>query len=398
MSSFFKKIRFFISIVTFVMSCPNVFAEPTGPSLKEASQAPLPVVQKQSSYFPATLWQVSELSENVISADFGDVDGSSGGEILLLTQNKLMVYRAVGQSAQKLREVKAKAKEKFIRVSFWPKHRLVLVNGYDGTQVISTVALWDGKNFKRVQTLPGLLSVAQARESDKKVYYQESYDFWKPSAYVVPMSWNGKKFVKAKGGKSVKLKKSDGRVPHLWNVGLREDGEWLALSQNGQVSVYDRDGKRDYKSGLRYGGAVLEVETSTKDPLGVAMSQSLGIMPRVEAMPESPEWFVVKNFSTIPGDIVSLPTVRHSQFFRLNWMNSALQETFSSSKFDGIMSDVKVIDYFQDGIADEVMLVLNHRKSKVAGARGEKSSVVVLETRRRSLLPVEENPPIIDSH
>lgn len=325
-------------------------------------------------------WQSAEIDGPVYGSTLADVNGDGARDVVTVLRKRAVVHSlAVDGSLMPLVTVAAGVGEDFHRVFAGdfnrdgeieilldgfarekPFARLVAIRG--GQQVVTqefkalvTPLFWQGEERLFSQTMRGRGEWAQ--------FF--SLLEWQGTAYQT--SQNGIRIAEGVGSNSVSL---------FAVTGL---GDKLAiLMDDGFLVVTDASGKKIWRSGLRYGGALDTLSFEDKDPLGMKRVEELPVMPRLGVLRGGSALVVPKNLGFLPAAIGAFSNMRAAQYSVLEWTEGGFQERKASPNYDGAISDVEVVDNDGDGIKNEILLTLWSRKGGVLETSQPKKSLLTV--------------------
>ena len=367
---------------------------------------------QSQTHFSEAIWESPRIKQALISIGWGDVDGDGQKQWVFLKKNQLVVNDA---GLRPLIKRNATASESFhrLQVGDWDGDGRddILLSGFRNGQIFTEWLQFQGRKQKlKKRQSWGLAVVAmqtwqtpesspywpQPKEDDsenKKIkkkkedvepkpikrlswqlWSQSHRGRWAWSNEVIRWEWDGTKFVKGQ-----KLKWSGGvgkNKAALWHL-IRGQNHWGALSLTGNLSVHKANGKKVWRSGMRYGGALDWVEYQGKSSLlGVEQQDRFPVQPRMLYHPYHRELIVIKNEGFVGNVVGKFPNMKAVQLVHLQWVGDLLRESSSSPRIDGAITDMSLIDYDGDGWINELAVVLWLRKNSVLGTDNQRQAII----------------------
>lgn len=330
--------------------------------------------------FPETTWESTPMPGVLYSAAVGLCPERC---IVLLYKDKVVLMR-LGKSSEDLSlmtEVKSKPTESFHRVHLGDFDNDgttdILINGFRNERAFSRWFNWqDGRLVKRQDFTATVMPLWW--QGKMRLFSQTLRGRGEWSQTLKEVSPGTKGNPKKSGLIELRLAKGLGSNP-IGLFALQSIGEHLvSLSEEGLLTLSDGSGKRLWRSGLKYGGAVDRIAFEGRDPTGVKQDQILTLPPRLATHPESAMLYVAKNSGFLPAAIGAFPDMKAAEYVKLKATGNGLQETFVSRRFDGAISDLNLVDFDGDGHENEVLIVLWVRAGGLLESSQPVSSRVVV--------------------
>lgn len=259
---------------------PSATAQPKGtePSPGKTTSAPVPISLKGFIINPLSpqiivnaggfdltgIWRSSILPYALIDMAFGDLDGDGRTETVIISKNRLYIYRYAQEKFELIKEIPGDRWDNFIAVDVadihGTGHPQIFITNYRSDGVQSLTLAWDKGEYKkiarnipyhfRVHDLPGRGTVLLGQ----KAYGAEAFD-----SKIYILSWKDGKYVQVEH-----LKVPEGlTVFNFVYTDLNKDGsqEILYLNSDNRLNVLSAKGQLEYSSSEFYGGTVNFVDS-----------------------------------------------------------------------------------------------------------------------------------------
>lgn len=368
---------------------------------------------RAGGYVPEALWESEPVSGAVLSVTLGDLDADGRANLLVLDEQKLVVYAGL-DFAHLQATLPAKKHRRFHRV--WACDvdgdgvSEILINGFQNDSVFSTLYRFQSGDFKLWQDFEGQIVVPWGGAIPLIV--QDQKGRWAWSRDLQALQWNQDHFEQ---GQKLKLKGGGvgwQRVSLFDLAGL--EGNLVISHGDGTLEIV-QEGKSLWRSGLKYGGAVDGIVFESRDPMGMLREERFGIAPRLlvrelfekimpspKAIPDLPpkksrsksnpeiqkiepvfvprghEVLVPRNDGFLEGVIGKFPRMKSAEIVQLEWSGKILHEKAISRRFDGAISDMAVLDFDGDGLKNEVLFSLWIREGGMLESMAPKKSVLAV--------------------
>ena len=330
--------------------------------------------------FPETTWESAPMSGALYSAAAGLCPERC---LALVYKDKIALMR-IGKRSEVLSpmaEVNAEATESFHRVHLGDFDADgvtdILVNGFQEERVFSRWFNWqDGHLVKKQDFVATVMPLWW--QGKMRLFSQTLRGRGEWSQTLKEISLDAKSAPKKSERIRLRLATGIGSNP----IGLfalqSMDERLVSLSEEGILILSDGLGKRLWRSGLKYGGAVDRIALEGRDPMGVKQDQILMLPPRLAYHAHSAALYVAKNSGFLPAAIGAFPDMKATEYVVLKATTNGLQETFVSRRFDGAISDLNLVDFDGDGRKNEVLIVLWIRTGGLLESAQPVSSRVVV--------------------
>lgn len=315
---------------------------------------------RAGSVFSDAVWQSSEIDGATLGSAMADVNGDGGRDIVTLSRKRAVVFSlAMDGSLAPFATIPSEEGEEFYRVFAGDFNRdgqaEILLNGFAREQPFSRiVAVRDGQPVA-LQQFPSLVAPL-LWQGEERLFSQTMRGRGEWGQVLSILEWQNGSYRLSQSG--IRIASGVGTNPiSLFSVtGL---GDKLAiLTDDGFLVVTDDAGKKIWRSGLRYGGALDMVVFEGKDPLGMKRKAELQIAPRLAVLRGGNVIVVPKNVGILPAAVGAFSGTKAAQYSVLEWTEGGFQEREASPKYDGAISDVQAADYDGDGIENEILLTL----------------------------------------
>lgn len=374
------------------------------------------------AYVPDALWEGELVSGAVLSVAVGDVDGDGRGNLVVLDEQKAVVYASLDVLGA-LATLTAKKHRQFHRV--WVADvdgdgiAEVLINGFQNDSIFSTLYRVQDGDFKLWQDFYGKIVIPWGNSPPTSLPYtqrggddllsQDQKGRWAWSQVLSGLHWNKDQFEETQ---KLRLKNGVGwqRVSLFDVAGL--EGH-LVINRNDGTLELAKDGKALWRSGMKYGGAVDAIKFNSRDPMGIVREERFGIAPRLLArtvvekimpitkaipdlphknrktslpeevpqpvlMPRGSELIAVRNDGFLEGVIGKFARMKSAEIVQLEWTGKILHEKQVSRRFDGAISDMAVLDFDGDGLKNEILVSFWVRQGGMLETMAPKKSVLAV--------------------
>ena len=326
----------------------------------------------------APFWKSQELDMRIRGLALGDVDGDGKIETVVISSQKLLVYRMEGRRFYGLDEIEGKGHQQFIALDAADINQnkraeiFVTVLNSNTNGLESFVLEWDGsrlttiseseKWYFRVQNDPkrGPLLFGQKRSPSS---------LFRPSVHE--LSWSDNTYVSRK----------EVRLPGKINIFefsrgnlLNDNSEaTLILDEENHLRIY-RNGQQRWKSDGLYSGSEHYLEHGDD-------SEKLTYLPHRLLLTDLngdgiTEVILVNNQGTTGRYFKRYRRYSSGHFESLSWDGLGLSPGWQTHKLSGYISDYAVQDIDNDGRPELVAAVVSQRGNLIRRAR---SSVIAFD-------------------
>jgi TolB-like protein len=329
------------------------------------SGSPFAASEESAREFSPQFWKSAayKLAFNGIS--LGDVDGDGKIETVLITADKVMVYRYEQQRFYPVSEYEPDSKGINIGVD------VADINGNGIPEVIVTrltltrkilvsYALeWDGKAFRRiVDNAAWYFRVVELPDRGKVLFGQEPR-FGSPfKGAIFEMAWRNGQY---EPDTPVRVS-TEANVLGLTIGQIVKDqkGSMAAYDSGDHIRVFDEAGKEEWKSSERYGGSTLYTLGNTND-VGQTERPIYVPMRLVTLKPDKDgksQVLAVRNFDIADRKLETFRSFSEAQVIGFGWDGLGLQPEWRTRKLTGCIRDFAIGDFDNDGQMEMVCALI----------------------------------------
>ncbi len=328
-------------------------------------------------------WKSASFKQLFNGIALGDVDGDGKIETLILTPDKILVFRYDQQRFHKVAEIADVSGKYGVGID------VADINGNGTPEIFVTsmpmsrkmmnsfVIEWDGKAFRtiadnlsyffRVVDLParGRLLIGQEHRSGSPFTGRISEMIWRNGRYEPDTE------VRAGASNALGLTIADALEKGTENA--------VAYDSLDHIRVFDPAGQQLWKSADRYGGSTLyysgnitdqgEMENPIFLPMRLLTSRS--------AKEQKTVVLAVKNFDIAGRKLEKFRSYNESQVISFFWDGLGLSPEWKTRKLSGYIRDFAVGDFNNDG-ADEIVCAIILEEGRVITTT-PKSTVIAFE-------------------
>ncbi|MDP2646937.1 MAG: CsgG/HfaB family protein [Desulfobacterales bacterium] len=307
----------------------------------------------------------------------GDLDGDNKTETVLLTENKIFIYRFQDGQMLQLKEIDGKPHLKFFSVDvadIKPDGRaeiFVSVMNTVANNLESFVLEWNGNDFALLASNENWFFKTLNLPKRGTVLFGQRKgltELYGPG--VFELSWNGRQY----------SQQSKIYLPNGVNIFNFSLGNFLArateslviLDSSDYLGIFSLTGKKEWVSDQKFGGnekylASPFVEDAEKD----RGSETLHYLPQRLLVVDLNrdginEVIVVKNDSFTGRVLDRYRQFNKTQFEALSWNGQNLQANWNTREMSGYISDYAIGDLDNDGRMDLVAANVSGRESLLA--------------------------------
>ncbi len=341
------------------------------------------VSEEGGRVFSPQFWKSASFKQLFNGIALGDVDGDGKTETLILTPDKILVFRYDQQRFQQVAEIADFSGKYCIGID------VADINGNGTPEIFVTsmpvsrrmmnsfVVEWDGKAFRtiadnlsyffRVVDLParGKLLIGQEHRSGNPFAGRISEMIWRNGRYEPDTE------VRAGATNALGLTIADALEKGTENA--------VAYDSLDHIRVFDPAGQQLWKSADRYGGSSLfysgnitdqgEIENPIYLPMRLLTSRS--------AKDDKTVVMAVKNFDIAGRKLEKFRSYNESQVISFFWDGLGLSPEWKTRKISGYMRDFAVGDFNNDGAEEIVCAVILEEGRMITTT--PKSTVIAFE-------------------
>jgi hypothetical protein len=344
--------------------------------------SPSPFVITRQSGETAGFWKSRNLKIELKGLALGDVDGDGRIETILITNQKIFVYRSENKKFLKIKEISGERHQQFVAVDAADIKKdgraeiFVTCLNTNSNTLESFVLEWAGQDFVtvakdqnwyyRVQTDPELGPVLLGQKrGHADLFTKGIYEIaWSQGGYVA-QSTTG-----LRGAKSV-FGFARGDLMHNGSQMV------LALDAEDYLRLYTPSGSQEWKSDERYGGSENFLALSNEkggERRRLYLSHRIFVTD-LDRDGKS-EVVVVKNHTSTGRVFKRYRRYSGVQFESLTWNGLGLAPSWYTRKISGYSSDYALGDFNNDGQIELVATIVSRREAPFQKA---KSAVIAYD-------------------
>ena len=344
------------------------------------SGSPFAASEESAREFSPQFWKSAAYKQAFNGIALGDVDGDGKIETILITADKVMVYRYEQQRFYPVSEFEPDSKGINIGVD------VADINGNGIPEIIVTrltltrkiltsfAIEWDGKAFRRiVDNAPWYFRVIDLPDRGKVLLGQEPR-FGSPfKGKIFEMAWRNGQYEP-----DTPVTVSDEANVLGLTIGqlVKDQKATIAAYDPGDhIRVFDEAGKEEWKSSERYGGSTLYTLGNTDD-VGQTERPIYLPMRLVTLKPDKDgksQVLAVRNFDVADRKLETFRSFSEAQIIGFGWDGLGLQPEWRTRKLTGCIRDFALGDFDNDGqlemvcalVLDEGRIITTTPKSTV---------------------------------
>ena len=344
------------------------------------SGSPFVTSEESLREFSPQFWKSASYKLAFNGIALGDVDGDGKTETVIITADKVIVYRYEQQRFYQVTEYEANSKGINIGVD------VADINGNGMPEIIVTrltmtrkalasfVLEWDGKAFKQIlDNAPWYFRVCDLPDRGKVLLGQEPR-FGSPfKGSIFEMSWRNGQYEPETPVTVTTAANVLGLTIGQIVKGQRET--IAAYDSDDRIRVFNEAGKEEWKSAERYGGSTLHTlgiaddQGQTQRPVYLPM-RLLAMKPDKDGKSQV---LAIRNFDIGDRKLEQFRSFNEAQIIGFGWDGLGLQPEWKTRKLTGCIRDFALGDFDNDGelemvcalVLDEGRIITTIPKSTV---------------------------------
>ena len=367
---------------------PEIYAHPEklleggGFAEDQGQEGGSPFVMGQPLGSEAGFWKSRNFDEEIRGLSLGDVDGDGQIETVLVSSQKIYIYRHAAGRFAKITEIAGERYRSFLSVDTADIHENgkaeIFVNCIDqGTKNLCTFVLeYDGTDFKPVaENLNWYVRAIQDADRGTLLVAQKRgvSDLFLPGLYE--LTWDGATYAETQSVPAPSSVRVFG-----FTIGdlLGDHSRDIAyINQLNRLQIFRPDGRKEWESDERYGGSETFLEESFFTSTKHESAQLFYLQPRLFVMDldqnGKKELLTIQNQSLTGTAFERFRRYTSAQFVSLSWDGLGLAQNWHTRKISGYVSSFSIGDFDNDGKPELTAVVVKDRKTGIAGG---KSSII----------------------
>jgi len=343
---------------------PSAETAPSGKapplSLKGFTINPLSpqIIINAGGFDMAGVWRSSILPFAVIDMAFGDLDGDGKIETVLISKNRVYIYRYLKDKFELVKEIRGGFYDNYLSVDVADIHGTgtpqIFVTNYRDNTLRSFTLSWSQGEYKtiaknvhyylRVHQLPGRGAVLLGQQT----YGQDFFD-----TKIVVLSWKEGRYVEAE-----RLKVPEGLT--VFDFVLLEDNpdgsqEILHVNRNNRLVILSEKGKAKYTSSDTYGGTLNHLRKSNpnllfeeeKDTDLVYIPARLVVSS--VSNPGKKEIILNKNKGSFFNFLARYSAFNSGEIYSISWDGGGMKENWRTPIINDYIATYNVADFKNNG-------------------------------------------------
>jgi FG-GAP-like repeat len=333
-------------------------------SLKGLTINPLSpqIIMNAGGFDLAGVWRSAVLPYALVDMAFGDLDGDGKNETVLISKNKIHIYRYDKDRFQVITEISGGRFDNFIAVDVGninkTAHPQIFVTNFRSGALHSLVLSWVKGDYKiiaedigyylRIHQIPGKGSVLLGQ----KPYGEMPFD---DQIYI--LSWKNGKY---RPEEKLKLPEKKLNVYNFIYEDLNNDGEpeILYLNNKNHLVILTEKGKELYSSQEFYGGTVNFVRTKNEQDYfliddSMKEDEIAYIPARLVVTPiltsGKKEIVLNKNKGSFLNILARFRSYTSGEIFSLSWDGSVMKENWKTQTINDYISNYGIGDFKNNG-------------------------------------------------
>ncbi|HLD45585.1 MAG TPA: hypothetical protein VJC18_09125 [bacterium] len=312
-----------------------------------------------------------------MSFDYADVTGDHVVDIVYVTRHELIVgqfeEKAISQVATKSFGLKTTLHR--VNLGDWDQDGVIemLINGFVRGRAITWLYRVEGGLFVLEQEFDKLILPLQFARGTG-LYVQAQQSGWEWSDRLGKMVIKNGKWEEESTSYQLQKGIGGGTLPLFSYAAFGND--LVAMTSEQRIWHSDTLGKKLWKSPMSYGSAVDYVDVAEKDILGMQRAGRFFIAPRLSV--NDHRLLLIKNDGYLNSLLGTMPDIKSSELVLLDKTGVGFQEKKVSTRFAGIITDAKFIDFDGDGSAEVMISFLPKKGGYLEGYVGYEGMMAVL--------------------
>lgn len=342
------------------------------------------IIVSSGGFEMAGIWRSAALPFALVDMAFGDLEGDGKIETVLISKNRIYIYRYVQDKFQMIKEIPGHLWDNFISVDVADINGTglpqIFVTNYRTDGIKSLTLSRAGGDYKTIaDNIPYHLRVHQLPGRGTVLLGQKKYGSEPFDSQIVILSWKDGKYIPVE-----KLKLPEGL--NVFNFALLEsnkDGsreEIMYLNSFKRLTVISEKGKPKFSSSTPYGGTInlLPKPPESKPPGGDYDEKDRVFIPSRLVVtsvsnPGKKEIIVNRNKGSLFNFLARYQAYTSGEIYSLSWDGGTLRENWKTPVINDYISNYGVADFKNNG-----------QKQLVVGV--VQSSGVALISEARSIL------------
>jgi TolB-like protein len=319
--------------------------------------------QEQTAF--QKFWRSASFKHLINGIAMGDVDRDGKIETVVVTPQKVIIYRAESGKFYKAHEIKDSGSQRNIGVDVadinengYPE---IFITRLTGTRMVinSIVFEYDGKAFQKIVDGSSWYFRVADVPGRGKILLGQKHRVAKPfSGRIYDMIWQNSEYVPEAEIKTPKKIQVMGFA--MGDILNDKQETAVAYRQDDRIQIIDASGKEVWKSSERYGGSTLyslgekERRSQVTNPIYYPMRL---LVTDTDGDGES-EVIAVKNYEVTGGHLEKFRKYTNAHVESMTWDGLGLQTRWKTRKISGFIRDYTLGDFDNDGKIELVAAVI----------------------------------------
>jgi TolB-like protein len=331
-------------------------------SLKEFTIKPSSsqLIANTGSFETAGVWRSSTLPFALIDMAFGDLDGDGKTETVLISKNRVYIYRSSQDKFELVKEIRGGLWDNYLSVDVADIHGngtpQIFITNYRDNTLRSLTLSWSKEGYKTIaENIPYYLRVHQLPGRGTVLLGQQQYGEKFFDTKIVVLSWKEGRYVAVE-----RLKVPEGLT--VFDFVLLEDNkdgsqEILYINRNNRLMVLSEKGKPKYSSSDVYGGTLnylRKSEDQSNIVTGDSQDQGLVYIPARLVVtsisnPGKKEIILNKNKGSFFNFLDRYRAFNSGEIFSLSWDGGGMKENWRTPIITDYIANYNVGDFKNNG-------------------------------------------------
>jgi hypothetical protein len=307
----------------------------------------------------AGVWRSSVLPFALIDIAFGDLDGDGKIETVLISKNRIYIYRYTQDRFELVKEIPGALWDNYISVDVADIHGTglpqIFITNYRDKTLRSFTLSWVQGTYKTIaQNIPYYLRVHQLPGRGPVLLGQQKFGAQFFDSKIVVLSWKDGKYVSVE-----RLNVPEGlTVFDFAFLEYNKDGsqEILHVNRNNRLMVLSEKGKTKYSSSESYGGTLNFIsESSEGSPFSSEEQEPeryyipARLVIDSVSIPGKKEIVLNKNKGSALNFLARYRTYNSGDIYSIFWDGGGMKENWRTPTINDYIANYGVADFKNNG-------------------------------------------------